>query len=155
MATTSTNKQPLLVDRVFHEIVPTKEATNLGIDVVGTNSAALLLNCLGTDGAIVEYLYALSRDDAAAYDVNVFLSSNNDYMRPTEAFFIGTLTSSDTIGARTELELPITLTPVPQVGTDPRNRGLYVPSGKALWVARNSDEDVATAPLIGAQGGYF
>ena len=61
MATTSTNKQPLLVDRVFHEIVNTNLSYNQGMDVVGTNSAALLLNCLGTDGGVVEYLYAISR----------------------------------------------------------------------------------------------
>ena len=154
MATTSTNKQPLLVDRVFHEIVSTNTAYNLGIDVVGTNAAALLLNCLGTDGAIVEYLYCMSRD-TAAYAVNVFLSSNNDYLRPTEAFFIGQITSSYTVGIRSELELPKTMTPVPQVGSETKNTGLYVPSGKALWVARDSDVDITTGPLVGVQGGYF
>ena len=154
MATTSTNKQPLLVDRVFHEIVNTNLAYNQGMDVVGTNSAALLLNCIGTDGAIVEYIYAISRG-STGYNVNFFLSSNNDYLRPTEAFYIGSVTSATTIKDLTELTLPKCLTPVPRVESEPKNFALYVPSNKALWVARDGNSDVSDAPLIGAQGGYF
>ena len=154
MATTSTNKQPLLVDRVFHEIVNTNLSYNQGMDVVGTNSAALLLNCLGTDGGVVEYLYAISRG-TTRYTINLYLSSNNDYLRPTEAFFIGSLKSATTAGDVVELDLPKALTPVPQVGTEVKNTALYVPSNKALWVAREGNADVSDGPLIGVQGGYF
>ena len=154
MATTSTNKQPLLVDRVFHEIVNTDRAYNDGLDVVGTNSAALLLNCIGTDGAVVETIYAISRS-VTPTKLNLYLSNNNDYLRPTEAFFLGSITSATTIADVVEMTLPKCLTPVPQVGTEVKNTALYVPSNKALWVARDGTSDVSNAPLVGAQGGYF
>lgn len=153
MATTSTNKQPLLVDRIFHEIVNTNLAYNDGMNVVGTNSAELLLNCIGTDGGIVEDVYVISRS-SSKYKINLYLSTNNDYLRPSEAAFIGSVESATTIGDVTRMTLPQCLTPVPQ-HTDVKNTALYVPSNKALWVAREGNNDVAEAPLIGVQGGYF
>ena len=152
MASTSTNKQPLLVDRVFHEIVNTNLAYNAGLDVIGTNSAALLLNCIGGDGAIVEYAYLISR--GATHTINFYLSTNNDYLRPTEAFFIGKIDSDGVAGNVTELALPKCMTPVPQ-HTDVKNTGLYVPANKALWVARDGNADIGNGPLVGVQGGYF
>lgn len=154
MATTSTNKQPLLVDRVFHEVVNTNTSYNNGMNVEGTNSAALLLNGLASDGAIVEYLYTIARSTTPT-KVNLYLSSNNDYLRPSEAVFIGSVTSATTVGERTEMELPKVLTPVPHVGDEPQNRALYVPSNKALWAARDGNVDVSDGPLVGVQGGYF
>lgn len=154
MATTSTNKQPLLVDRVFHEVVKTDSAYNNGMNVDGTNSAVLLLNGLASDGAVVEYLYAISRS-VTPRKVNLYLSSNNDYLRPSEAVFIGSVSSSTNIGEVTEMELPKVLTPVPQVGDEVKNRALYVPSNKALWAAREGNSDISDGPLVGVQGGYF
>ena len=155
MASTSTNKQPLLVDRVFHEVVNTNLAHNETMDVKGTNSAALLLNCLGTDGAVVEYVYCISRS-STPYTVNLYLSSNNDYLRESEAFFVGSMTSATTAKNIVEMILPKTLTPVPHDGTNTKNTALYVPSNKALWVAREGTSDpLADAPLVGVQGGYF
>ena len=55
------------------------------------------------------------------YTINVYLSSNNDYLRPTEAFFIGSLKSATTEGEVVELDLPKALTPVPQVGAEVKN----------------------------------
>jgi len=155
MATTSTNKQPLLVDRVFHEIVDTNTATNDGLDPSSNNSAALLLNCIGSDGAVIEYLYCIARS-AVSHELNLYLSTNNDYLRRTESFYIGSITSATNIKDVTEMVLPKTLTPVPHVGTsDPKNTALYVPANKALWVARDGSTDISDAPLVGAQGGYF
>lgn len=160
MATTSTNKQPLLVDRVFHEVVSTIDAYNEGADAdgnigkIGNNSAALLLNCIVTDGAIVETLYTIARN-STPYTINVYISSNNDYLRPSEAFFIGSVTSATKAGDVTEMTLPKCLTPVPQVGADGKNTALYLPANKALWVAREGNATVQGSPLVGAQGGYF
>ena len=157
MATTSTNKQPLLVDRVFHEIANTSAFLNASdIDVSPTNSAKLLLNCIGTDGAVVEYVYAISRSTVTTYTANLYLSTSNDYLRPTEAFFIGSVTSTQVMKELTEMDLPKTLTPVPNNGSDLKNTALYVPANKALWVARATGEPDATdGPLVGIQGGYF
>jgi hypothetical protein len=154
MATTATNKQPLLVDRVLHEVVDTNLAYNQGLDVVGTNSARLLINCIGTDGAIIEYIYAIARG-TTEYVLNFYLSSNNDYLRPTESSFIGSLTSATTAKTVTEFTLPKCLTPVPRTGDDAKNTALYLPSNKALWVARDGNVDVSDGPLVGAQGGYY
>ena len=63
--------------------------------------------------------------------------------------------SATTAGYVVELDLPKALTPVPQVGTEVKNTALYVPSNKALWVAREGNADVSDGPLIGVQGGYF
>lgn len=154
MATTSTNKQPLLVDRVFHEVVNTNRAYNNTLDVQGTNSAALLISCIGTDGAIAEYIYCISR--GAEHTVNFYLSTSNDYLRESESFFIGSVSSSATVKEVAELVLPKCLTPVPHVGTaEPKNSALYIPANKALWVARDGNSDVGDGPLVGAQGGYY
>ena len=153
MASTSTNKQPLLVDNVFHEAVNVGNALNLGFDVLGSNSAALLVDCIGKDGAIVEDLYTVSR--GAAYAINIFLSSANDYLRPSESVFIGGVGSTDVVSTKQHADLPETMTPVPRIGSNPKNAGLYVPRNKALWVALNSNIEVTDAPIVAAQGGFF
>lgn len=153
MASTSTNKQPLLVDNVFHEAVNVGSALNDGIDVIGANSAVLLVDCIGKDGAIVEDLYTISR--GAAYEVNIFLSTANDYLRPSESVFIGGVGSDATISVKVHADLPETMTPVPRIGTNPKNAGLYIPRNKALWVALNSNNEVSNAPIVAAQGGFF
>ena len=71
MASTSTNKQPLLIDRVFNDPVTTERpsiwcsntATGAAIsyDIAGSNSAKVLVNCTTNDGGIVEDMYAISR----------------------------------------------------------------------------------------------
>ena len=70
MASTSTNKQPLLIDRVFNEVVQTdglvsgndNTATGASInyDVGGSNSSKVLVNCTTNDGGLVEDLYCIS-----------------------------------------------------------------------------------------------
>ena len=52
-------------------------------------------------------------------------------------------------------EMPKTLAPVPQVGTEAFNRALYVPKGRSLWAARESTANVTDAPILGCQGGWF
>ena len=108
------------------------------------------MNCIGTDGAIVETIYTIARS-TAAFTINLYLSTNNDYLRPTEAAFIGSVTSATTLGDTVEMLLPKCMTPVPQVGTDVKNTGLYIPSNKALLAARNGNADISDTPLIATQ----
>ena len=118
MASTSTNKQPLLIDRVFNEVIVTdgKVSGSTGIDIDGSNSAALLVNCTTNDGGLVEDIYAISRGSVAK-TVLFFLSPAADYLRNTEAVFIGSITSGTTAGDYTNISaLPRVLAPVPQVG---------------------------------------
>ena len=155
MAATSTNKQPLLVDHILHYAVNLDTALNNGIDIAGTNTAILIVDSTTADGAIIEDIYTIARGTIAS-TVNLYLSTAQDYLRPNQAVFIGSVTSATTIGnvVRWE-EMPKTLAPVPQVGTESFNRALYVPKGYALWAARNSSANVTDGPILGCQGGWF
>lgn len=157
MASTSTNKQPLLVDHVLHKVLNLNDATNFtsnGFEVSPTNSAALILDSTQADGAIIEDLYLISKS-AIPYTVELFISTANDYLRPNQGEFIGYATSATTKGAVTHIGLPRVLTPVPVVGSDPQNNALYIPRGAALWAAVESNSALTDAPLIGAQGGWY
>jgi hypothetical protein len=155
MAATSTNKQPLLVDHVLHYVVNLDTASNNGMDIIGTNTAVLIVDAVSTDGAIVEDIYAISRS-TTPYKINLYMSSARDYLRPNESVFVGTIESGTTIGGVVQWEtMPKTLAPVPQVGDEPFNRAFYLPKGKALWAARESDVNVTDGPLLGCQGGWF
>ena len=155
MAATSTNKQPLLIDHVLHYVVNLDSATNNSIDIVGTNTADIIVNAINTDGAIVEDIYSIARSTSAT-KINLYMSSASDYLRPNESIFIGSITSATTIGDVTHWdEMPYVLAPVPQVGQEARNRALYIPKGKALWAARESSVLVNDGPLLGCQGGWF
>lgn len=155
MAATSTNKQPLLVDHILHYAVNLDTALNNGIDIAGTNTAILIVDSTTADGAIIEDIYTIARGTSAS-TVNLYLSTGQDYLRPNQAVFIGSVTSATTIGnvVRWE-EMPKTLAPVPQVGTESFNRALYVPKGYALWAARDSSANVTDGPILGCQGGWF
>ena len=64
MASTATNKQPLLVDRVFHEIIDTDalvSGSTSSLDITGTNQAAVVTNQISGDGALIEDIYTISR----------------------------------------------------------------------------------------------
>ncbi len=70
MAATSTNKQPLLVDHVLHYVVNLDTAINDGMDIVGTNTAVLIVDGSTSDGAIIEDIYSIARG-TSAYKVNL------------------------------------------------------------------------------------
>ena len=155
MAATSTNKQPLLVDHVLHYVVNLDTSINDGMDIVGTNTATLLVDGTNSDGAILEDIYTIARG-TTPYTVNLYLSSARDYLRPNEAVFVGAITSGTTKGDIERWEfMPKTLVPAPQVGDEPYNRAFYLPKGFALWAARESTANVTDGPLLGCQGGWY
>ena len=173
MASTSTNKQPLLIDRVFNEVINTSNlysGSTTDIDIKGTNAAAVLVNCTTNDGGIVEDLYAISR--GAAETVLFYFSSAIDYLRTEQAIFVGSISSGAAMGAYANVTaLPRVLAPVPQqqvaaapavdavngpyAGSPLRNQALYVPTGKALWVTVQGTSAASKAPIVGAQGGFY
>ena len=161
MATTSTNKQPLLIDRVFHNVVESNTLTSGSadaLDILGTNQSTVLVDCTGNDGGIVEDLYAIARTTTTTtYKVLFYLSSSVDYLRPGEGVYIGSLESSDTADTKSQYELPKVLAPVAQVGDDPQLGALYIPRGRALWVTLQlaGPTNTSDSPIIGAQGGYY
>lgn len=160
MATTSTNKQPLLVDRVFHNVVATDNLASqndTSLNVEGSNSSAVLLNCQTTDGGIVEDLYTIARS-TTKYTALFYFSTAVDYLRPEEAIYIGSVESSDVAGTVTSVaNLPKVLAPLPSAGTEAQVRALYVPRGKVLWVTLQlaGPVNVSTTPIVGAQGGFY
>ena len=161
MATTSTNKQPLLIDRVFHNVVESNTLTSgsdSALDILGTNQSTVLVDCTSNDGGVVEDLYTIARTGTSTtYKVLFYLSSSVDYLRPGEGVYIGSVESSATADTKTAYILPKTLAPVAQVGDEPQLGALYVPKGRALWVTLQVAGPVNSSdtPIIGAQGGYY
>ena len=161
MASTATNKQPLLVDRVFHEVqqantLASGSATDLNI--LGTNESAVLVNCATNDGGIIEDLYVISRSADTAYKILIYFSTASDYLRPAEATYIGSVTSAATLGTVTHFaDLPNVLAPLPNTGTDAQVGALYVPKGKNVWISLQAvtSSGLATTPIVGAQGGFY
>ena len=161
MATTATNKQPLLIDRVFHNAIEGNQLASgsaSSLDILGTNQSTLLVDCTSNDGGIVEDLYAIARTGSStAYTVLFYLSTSVDYLRPGEGVYVGKIESDTTAGTRTSAELNKILAPVPRVGSDEQLKALYVPKGKALWATLQLVTPNATAdtPIVGAQGGFY
>ena len=174
MASTSTNKQPLLIDRVFNEVVQTdglvsgnNSTSPVNYDIGGSNASKLLVNCTTNDGGIVEDMFAISRGGVKT--VLFYLSSASDYLRNDQAMFIGSITTVATVGEYTNVSaLPRVLAPVPQTGDisgmtaisygNPlRNQALYIPTGKALWVTiyGAAGDNATNCPYVGVQGGFF
>jgi len=174
MASTSTNKQPLLIDRVFNEAVQTdglvsgnsnqSTGTDIDYDITGSNGSLVLVNCLTNDGGIVEDMYAISR--GAAKTALFYLSSASDYLRPEQAVYIGSITTTATQGAYANVSaLPRVLAPVPHQGNTTglldgsplKNQAFYIPTGKALWVSiwGISGQNNTNCPIVGAQGGFY
>ena len=161
MASTSTNKQPLLVDRVFNNLVTTNTLASgsaTSIDILGTNASTVLVDCTTNDGGIVEDMWTIARS-TVAYKAMFYLSTAVDYLRDTEAVYTGEITSATTVGsyAGSSSNLPFVLAPVPQVGNESKNRAFYVPTGKALWVTLQLASPVGnnTTPIVGVQGGFY
>ena len=156
MASTSTNKQPLLIDRVFHEVYEMSTRTILTEKVTGTNFAQLILNCTTNDGAIIEDIYTISQ--GGSYQINLYLSSEFDFLRDS-AVYVGQITTASNMNEWVHMEdMPYVLAPTPQVGTDQRLKAFYVPKGKALWAARktsNLADNISDAPLLGISGGFY
>ena len=161
MAATSTNKQPLLVDHVLHEVIDLKGATVAfggGVEIGGTNNAVLVIDSTNADGCVVESVYSLSRTDA--YTIKLYLSRANDYLRSQQGVYIGEFKSTGTTPGTVAYydNMPQVLAPVPATGTESQLRALYVPKGKALWAAVEAldpNDTAENAPLLGVQGGWY
>ena len=160
MASTSTNKQPLLVDRIFHQTVKTDSlasGSSTTVDIAGTNASSVLLSCASNDGALVGDIYSIARGTSAR-TVNLYFSSSTDYLRSDEASFIGQFVSGTSVGTVSKWDsMPNVLVPVPRVGSASQFKGLYVPKGMVLWCTLQEAQALndATNPIVGAQGGFY
>ena len=172
MASTSTNKQPLLIDRPLHKLLNMsgQKTGNTGY-WLANNSCDVLVDCTQNDGALLEDIYVIVRD-TTDHTINLFLSSAVDVLRESateSTFFVATISTGTTNeGQIVHLdEMPYQLAPSPVVPLAAANSreagqftGFYIPRGYALWAGRAVDGgdanlDFATCPVLGAQGGFY
>ena len=171
MAATSTNKQPLLIDRPLHAMatISAQKTGNTGY-WLSNNSCSVLVDCTQNDGALIEDLYVISRE-ASQHNISFFMSNTTDVLREsdtTNVIYVTRIESSSTPGKIVHAdEMPFGVAPYPTVPIANANsreagqfKSLYIPKGKVLWVGRAvaataANLDFTTAPVAGAQGGFY
>ena len=177
MATTSSNKMPLLVDRPLHSYatVGGTAALNTATKFNDLNSAgcSLLIDCTSNDGAVIDSISVVANEATlTAHSVLVFLSvaaSKSAISTINTVCVASGVTGSTSVGERTNIALPALSVPVPHLAgpaatmatypteVDKKNTGLYVPSGAAIYVGVST---VIASPSgaevhVFAQGGFF
>lgn len=173
MASTSTNKQPLLIDRPLHIV---KDLTtrfvdvDVSIDPGAGNRGLLMLDCTQNDGAVIESVYTYSRKPQApatlGYVVNLYMCPNNTVMDPASAFLVGNFVASEDEGKRRIwMNAPEVNAPVARLGSEDDTdvipthfRALYIPKGQCLYAAvqkQTADDPCIYTPILGIQGGYY
>lgn len=173
MASTSTSKQPMLVDRPFHNFVTLGNVAALSSasDFLGVVSSgcALLVDCISNDGGVIDSISIIANQaSTTASKVLVFLSTAASASSVSSANTVCVASAtigSSAAGERTNISLPLLTVPVPNLGgttavteAQKKNTGLYVPSGKTVYVGLDA---VLTAPSsatrvhVFAQGGFY
>ena len=165
MASTSTNKRPLLMDRPLLKLVSlVGTSTPAGsVDPGSGTNAVALVDCTTGDGALVEAVELVQRVAGNTTSVNLYLSPSALSLGSDAVFLAQTnIAGGGDPGVRAAFSLPPLLSPVPHAGgndaaTDdiPQYRGLRIQPGWALWAACNSATPVANAPNILVQGGFY
>ena len=178
MATSSSNKMPLLVDRPLHSFATLGGAAALttatDFNTPNGGGCVLLVDCLSNDGAVVDSLSIVSNEaSTTASKVLIFLSIAASAASITSANTVlvaNETISSSAAGERTNISLPPLSVPVPNLAgpaattttfaseTDKKNTGLYVPSGAVLYVGLNApltSPSSSTRVHVFAQGGFF
>ncbi len=184
MASTSTNKQPMMVDRPFLRGAKITSATST-VNPVNTEFANLVQlvrvgDIPSEDAAIVEDIFVVSNegypDDggvrAAAFGLYVY-APNQAAPATAASILINKFTvglSGSTEGLIQRVELPKTIAPTPQVGDANLVRpieiggaeALYLEKGYILGVGYLGDSPVAVSGglsasgiSIWAQGGFY
>ena len=171
LASSSTNKAPLLIDRPLLEVKRLDATTSpAGTVDPGTGSTGVLLvDCTSNDGAVLDSIWLIQRVASNQSAVNLYISSSGYSLGVTatggsaNAFFLARVAFGSAVAAGeiVEFKLPKLLAPVPHAGANdaggnpPQFRGLYLRKGLALWAAVDSQTAVAAAPNVACQGGYF
>lgn len=179
MASSSSNKQPLLIDRPLHSFATIggtaalTSATNFN-----TPSAAgctLIVDCSGNDGAVVDSIsVVITEASTTTSTVLAFLSTAGTAASVTATNTVCVasvaIPGGSTAGQRVNMSLPPLCVPVPNLAspaatmtsypteTDKKNTGLFVPSGALLYVgvsAALSAPSASTRVHVFAQGGFY
>lgn len=173
MSSSSTNKQPLLIDRPLHSFAilgPTPSlASSTDFSTVLGGGCVELVNCSDNDGAVVDSLSIVANQaNTSQVAVLFFVSRSPTIFGITEtntAVVASAIVQSGAPGDRTNVSLPPLCIPVPNLGgqTSPtevskKNTGLYVPAGLLLYCGLNTAivaPTPATKVNVFAQGGFF
>jgi len=173
LATSSSNKMPLLVDRPLHSFATIGGAAGLtsatNFNTPNGGGCVLLVDCISNDGAVVDSLSIIANEASTnQHQVLVFLSvaaSSSSITSANSVCVASATISSSAPGERTNIPLPPLCIPVPNLGadssvgeTDKKNTGLYVPSGATLFVgvsAALTAPSTSTRVHVFAQGGFF
>lgn len=171
MATTSSNKMPLLVDRPLHSFASLGASAGLTTASnfnTPTTNVTLLVDCSTNDGAIIDSISLISNEASlTSVKVIAFLS-----VAPTPASVtalntvaVAFATVGSGLGDRVNMSLPALCVPVPNLGgdtsvneVDKKNTGLYVPSGATLYVGTSAAISAPSSDSrvnVFAQGGFF
>lgn len=173
MSSTSTNKQPLLIDRPLHEFAilgatpALVEATNFATVLGG--GCVPLVDCVDNDGAVIDSLSVVALQVGTSAVSALFLLSTSPtafgITASNTAVVASAVVQSIAAGDRTNVPLPPLCVPVPNLGAESdvteankKNTGLYVPAGRVLYTGLStaiSAPSPATKVNIFAQGGYF
>lgn len=179
MASSATNKQPLLVDRPLHETATIGDIAALtnasNFNTPSPSGCVLLVDCSANEGAVLDSLSVLiTQNGTAEVAVLAFLSGSSTAsgINALNTHFIAgiAIPSGNTAGQRLHVTLPPLTVPVPPLASpaatmatypteiDKKNTGLYIPSGKCLYVGVAtviSTPSSATRVIAAAQGGYY
>ena len=172
MATTSSNKMPLLVDRPLHSFASLGGSAGLttasNFNTPNTN-LTLIVDCSANDGAIIDSISLISNEASlTSVKVIAFLSvaTSSAAVTPLNTLAIGFATVGSSLGDRVNMTLPALCVPVPNLGspaatmaaypseTYKKNTGIYVPSGATLFVGRAAITSPSTSSRVNvfAQG---
>jgi hypothetical protein len=172
MASSSTNKQPLLVDRPLHEVVVLGAVDGLTTpgNLAALNPGGLQILVPATeDGAIIDSLSIINNEaNTTASSVVFFLSSESVTLavnaQNTVAVAIAAIAST-VVGTRTHVDLPPVLVPLPDLGAtvvsanvQKKNTALIIPADKTLMVGLTTRlllPTPSTTVGVFAQGGYY
>jgi len=175
LATTSSNKMPLLVDRPLHSYATIGGTAALStatkFNDINSAGCVLVVDCSANDGAIIDSMSIIANEASiTARTVLVFLSvatSTSAITAINTVCVANAVIASATAGQRTNIPLPPLSIPVPNLAspaatmatypteTDKKNTGLYVPSGAVLWVGLNDTIAGGAEVHVFAQGGFF
>jgi len=164
MASTSTNKQPLLVDRPFFNAITIGEVGGL-LDPLNYNSpdpaGLVILADGGADGTVIDSVTVASTQVATDMsDVLLFMStvSNPLMVQQQNTHYVTSVTiKSDHCGETVKMPLPEVLVPVPS-NKDVKNTALYIPKNWTLFCGLSEAlcrPDYTARVIVYAQGGYY
>lgn len=175
MASTATNKQPLLVDRPLLQFTTLGEASALTSSTNFNTPIAAGLKLLvdpGSDGAVLDSATIfITEASTTAVKVLFFVSTapqpSGVYNTNTALAAVATTTTLLVAGDRVNIPLLPLATPVPGISSgattaatelDKKNTGLYLPPSTYLYAGLNiaiTQPSTLTRVHVIAQGGYY